>query len=75
MTGASIVPTSGQPAPGFSLPFERELLFEDLRDAGGTVLDRTPLPQWNEVVADWNEHDIVETLRSGTVPTCTRFGR
>jgi hypothetical protein len=75
MTGASIVPTSGQPAPGSSLPFERELLFEDLRDAGGAVLDRTPLPRWGEVVADRDEHDVVETLRSGTVFTCTRLGR
>ena len=39
MTGASIVPTSGQPGSGPSLSFERELLFEDLRDAGGAVLD------------------------------------
>jgi hypothetical protein len=75
MTGAGIVLTSGQPAPGSPLPFEREFLFEDLRDAGGAVLDRTPLPRWDEVVGDWDEHDIVETLRSGTVATYTRLGR
>jgi hypothetical protein len=69
MTGAGIVPTSGQPAPGSSLTIHREFLFEDLRDAGSAVLNRTPLAWWHDIVADRNDFDIVERLWSSTVPT------
>jgi hypothetical protein len=75
MTGASIVPTSVQPALGSPLPFECELPFEDLRDAGGVVLNRTLLPWWDDVVADRGKHDALEILRSGTVLAYTRLSR
>jgi len=74
MTGASIVPTSGQSTSGSSLPFERELLFKNLPDAGSTVLNRPPLPWWDEVVADRCEYDVVETVWFSTITTCTCLG-
>jgi hypothetical protein len=50
------------------MAFEREFLLEDLRNAGGAVLDGGPLTGWGEAVRDRDEHDVVEALWASPAP-------